>query len=84
MSPRKAVFRHGKKCPCPACLQRRLKEWDERVEQMSRPRMPTDATSCIPVRGHFRRSKKYLKRDPKFRELVLARIRGLIEEGEES
>jgi hypothetical protein len=79
----KPEAKHGKKCGCPPCLQRRLREWDERVEAMFKPRMPADVGQCIPVRGHFRRSKKYLKRDPKFRELVLAQIQGLVEENDE-
>lgn len=85
MSPKRdKQYRHGKKCGCPPCLQRRLKEWDDRVEQMFRPRMPSDAIQCIPVRGHFRRSKRYLKKDPAFRELVMERIKSLIDKDEES
>lgn len=76
-------WRHGKKCGCPDCLNRRLREWDERVEQMFKPRMPSDSIQCIPVRGHFRRSKKYLKKDPAFRSLVMDRIKSLIQESDE-
>lgn len=80
MPKKKEVYRHGQKCDCPSCIHRRLLEWDNRVAQMFEPRAPGDAGQCIPVRGHFRRSTNYLKKDPKFRELVMERIKGLIEE----
>jgi hypothetical protein len=77
------AWRHGKKCGCPDCLHKRLRAWDDRVAEMFKPRMPSDAIQCIPVRGHFRRSKKYLKKDPAFRSLVMERIKSLIQDGDE-
>ena len=76
-------WRHGKKCGCPSCLTRRLREWDSRVEEMFVPRMPGEKFQCIPVRGHFRRSKNYLKKDPEFRALVMDRIKDLINRSDE-
>lgn len=72
--------RHVKSCECVDCLKRKLRSYERRIKEMGDPRPPADEDATIPVRAHFRRSRRFLAGQKLLRELVIHIVRGLVRE----
>lgn len=75
--------KHTKKCECPPCLKKKLLEFQRRVEEMEQARPPSDVSSTVPVRAHWRRQANHLAQSPALRAAVAEIVRSLFTRAKE-
>lgn len=79
--PRLYRGKHTKACPCYPCVERRLKDMEQRVKlAVKGGARPADDEHTIPVRAHFRRNPRHLVNDPALRDLVRQLVREVVAE----
>jgi hypothetical protein len=57
---------HARKCECGDCVKRRVNDYLARIEDTSRM-VPSSTYHSVPVRAHWRKQPKHLKKQPKFK-----------------
>lgn len=62
--------KHTQACDCSSCTKVRLEAYKAKVSQMSEVRLPSDPSACVPVRGHFRKMKRFGTKHPRFQSEV--------------
>ena len=75
--------RHGARCPCAACVKRRVATLTERLEEVVADGAELHPDATVPVRSyrvraHLRRNPRHLARDPKVRAALLLVIAALL------
>lgn len=71
---------HSLKCECRPCVQRRVNEYLDRINDTSRS-VPDSAYHSVPVRAHWRKQPRHLKKQPKFKAALGAELRALMKRG---
>lgn len=72
---------HALKCECTPCVQRRVNEYLDRINDTSRM-VPTSTYHSVAVRAHWRKQPKHLTKQPKYKAALALGLRSLIRKGE--
>lgn len=68
---------HPRKCECAPCVKRRVNDYLARIHDNTRL-VPETLGQTVPVRAHWRKCPRHLKKQPKFAKALGEQLRLLI------